>query len=269
MNMKQYLLIFAVLLPYMVVGQPSRKPAQGKQPSQPIRVTLKYDRPIGGYKVTAIWQPFEAKNCETGRIVVTFRHVDTGAEFQYVNTEKFSSYHTDCITFSDGFEGYKDGDCYTIEYTSPDAQSPFDGYLPFQFFDVDFDGSDEFLVLDWGGSKFGEFCVYEITNKGLIAKSYPPFDRFDCFTRLDRGKQTIRQCIVDGAWYYVEVTYRKRPNKSMQVISIPEEFELALRETLVDIANTTASDFHIVSARVKFDETEFQLSVKNNRWYRN
>lgn len=267
--MKQYLLIFAVLLPYMVVGQPSRKPAQGEQPSQPIRVTLKYDRPIGGYKVTAIWQPFEA-SCETGRIVVTFRHITTGAEFQYINNEKFSSYHTDCIIRSDGFEGWKNGDSYTIEYTSPDAMQnvrlPLDGYLPFQFYDVDFDGAEELLVLDWGGSKFGDFCVYEIVGKGLRTKSYPPFDSFNGYTQFDKDKQTIRQCIIDGAWSEAAVTYRKRPSKTVQSITIPAEFDQSLKETLATMASSVASDFQIVSARIRLGEQVYKLSVRDNSW---
>ena len=42
-----------------------------------VCVKLVYDKPINGYEVTANWQPFEAKGCETGYITINFRNVST------------------------------------------------------------------------------------------------------------------------------------------------------------------------------------------------
>jgi hypothetical protein len=69
-----------------------------------------------------------------GVITINFRNISTGKEFQYVNKEQFSSYHTDLITFADGFKGYKNGEAYTIQYVTkpnPFEESPIDYYLPF------------------------------------------------------------------------------------------------------------------------------------------
>lgn len=266
--MKLHLTICTTLLSLVSVGQVVSQVMQMPQQPNPIRVTLNYDRPIGGYIATAIWQPFESKNCETGRIVVTFRHVDTGAEFQYVNTEKFSSYHTDSITFAEGFEGYKDGDCFMIEYTSPEASRyPLDRYLPFQFFDVDFDGVEELLVLDWGGSRYGDFSVYEITNEGLEEKSYPPFNQFCCYTQFDPNHQIIQNFWEDGCWVCVEVTCEKRSYKRPQTIAIPVEFEQTLKDLLADVSTTPTTDFQIKAAQIRIGDREHCLEVRNGRWY--
>jgi len=122
-----------------------------EQPMEQNQVCVKlvYDKPIEGYEVTADWQPFEVKDCETGYITINFRDISTGKEFQYINREKFSSYHTDLITSAEDFDCYKDGEVYHIEYATkpnPFEESPIDYYLPFQFYDVDFDGEKELLI---------------------------------------------------------------------------------------------------------------------------
>lgn len=251
----------------IVIGQPVT-PSGSKTP---IRVTLKYDRPIGGYKVTAVWQPFEAKNCETGCFTATFCNVATGMVFKYVNNEKFSSYHTDLVTFSEGFEGYKDGDEYTIKYISPDTlnlpHKPIDYYLPFQFYDVDFDGKDELLVLDWGGSRNGDCSVYEVSNQGLKEKSYFPFGEIDTQTEFDKDQNTIKLCIEDGAWLYYEVICKKHPKKEAQQLIIPTDIDPTLHKILADItARTTSSDFHIVSVSVRLDKNVYELFVEYDKW---
>ena len=265
--MKPSLLILVAILPMIAFGQPTTL----SDSKTPIRVTLKYDRPIGGYDVTAVWQPFEAKNCETGCITATFRNATTGMVFKYVNNEKFSSYFTDHITFSEGFEGYKDGDEYTIKYISPDTPNlphkPIDYYLPFQFYDVDFDGKDELLVRDWGGSQNGDCSVYEVSNQGLKEKAYFPFGEIDTQTEFYKNQNTIKLCIEDGAWLYYEVICKKHPKKEAQQLTIPSDIDPPLQEILADInARVTTSDFHVVSASVRLGEKVYELFVARDRW---
>ncbi len=264
--MRTYLLILVAIVPMIVVGQPAT-PSGSKTP---IRVALSYDRPIGGYEVTALWQPFDA-NSETGYITVTFRNRATGVKIEYVNTEKFSTYHTDLIMGADGFKGHKDGDEYTIEYISPETlnlpHKPIDYYLPFQFYDVDFDGVNELLVRDWGGSRNGYCSVYEITNQGLKEKSYFPFGQLDTQTEFDSDRQTIKLCVEDGAWFYYELICKKQPQKEPQQLIIPTEIDPSLQGILADItAQTTASDFHIVSASVQLGEKVYEFFVACDRW---
>ncbi|MBR6560374.1 MAG: hypothetical protein IKT75_04385, partial [Alistipes sp.] len=136
---------------YAIFNAEKKQINANEQPTKQNQVCVKlvYDKPIDGYEVTADWQPFEVKDCETGYITINFRDISTGKEFQYINRGKFSSYHIDLITSAEDFDCYKDGAVYHIEYATkpnPFEESPIDYYLPFQFYDVDFDGEKELLI---------------------------------------------------------------------------------------------------------------------------
>jgi len=236
-----------------------------------IHTKLIYDKPIEGYTVTADWQPFEAQNCETGLITIYFHNIATGQEFQYENREKFSSYHTDLITFADGFEGYKDGDVFTIEYvTNPDniySDSPIDYYLPFQFFDVDFDGIKELLINDDSKAQQGNhYTVFEITDSGLVEKAYPPFDDVDNAMVFDCEANIISRYFRDGCYFHMIVHYQKIDKMSVQRISIPLRLEERLKSTLSELSEDKPSDFHIISAEINMGDDEYVFEVKDNRW---
>ena len=102
---------------YALLNAEKEQINSNEQPMEQNQVCVKlvYDKPIEGYEVTADWQPFEVKDCETGYITINFRDISTGKEFQYINREKFSSYHTDLITSAENFDCYKDGEVYHIE----------------------------------------------------------------------------------------------------------------------------------------------------------
>lgn len=235
-----------------------------------ICVKLIYDKPIDGYVVTADWQPFEAKGCETGYISINFHNITTGKEFQYVNTEKFSSYHTDLITFADGFEGYKNGDSYTIQYTSkpnPFEESPIDYYLPFQFYDIDFDGEKELLINHYyRGQQGNDYKVFEITDSGLMAKDYPPFNCVDNTMMFDSQNKIITYYTHDGSYYSCSLVFQKTITSIQQKIIIPKKIEEKLRNKLEDLEPNAPSDFHIIGAKVSLGNDEYLLEVRNNKW---
>lgn len=89
---------------YAIFNAEKKQINANEQPTEQNQVCVKlvYDKPIDGYEVTADWQPFKVKDCETGYITINFRDISTGKEFQYINREKFSSYHTDLITSAEG-----------------------------------------------------------------------------------------------------------------------------------------------------------------------
>ena len=93
------------------------------------------------------------------------------------------------ITSAENFDCYKDGAVYHIEYaTKPNSfeESPIDYYLPFQFYDVDFDGEKELLINDYYQGQQGNYYeVFEITNSGLETKRYPPFNSVDNMMKFD------------------------------------------------------------------------------------
>ena len=160
-----------------------------------INVYITYAEPIDHYEVTMLWQPFDAHS-ETGLLVANFRDTVTNESFQYYEREKYSSYHTDLITFAEGFEGHRDGDQHTISTQTPDqeyyAESPLNYYASFQFFDVDFDGDKELLVNDWyRGQQGNYYAVWEITDEGLVQRCEAPFDAIDNCTKLNAETKEI------------------------------------------------------------------------------
>lgn len=235
-----------------------------------ICVKLIYDKPIEGYEVTADWRPFEASGCETGRITINFHNTSTGKEFQYVNKEKFSSYHTDLIAATDGFDGYKNGYTYTIQYvtkTNPFEESPLDYYLPFQFYDVDFDGEKELLINNYEKGQQGNgYDVFEITDAGLEEKSYPPFDSVDNMMKFDNQSKIISCYMHDGSYYAMEVRYQKVDRISKQNLSIPNGLDDKLKNSLSNLEPDAPSDFHIVAAEISMGEAEYKLKVQNGGW---
>ena len=237
---------------------------------QKICVKLIYDEPIEGYVVTADWQPFKAMDCETGLITINFRNISTGKEFQYVNNEKFSSYHTDLITFAEGFGGYKNGDTYTIQYISKPShfeESQIDYYLPFQFYDVDFDGEKELLISDYYQGQQGNYYeVFEITDSGLEAKQYPPFNSVDNMMKFDSQNKIITFYTHSGAYFSCSMYFQKITTSTQQQIIIPNDFDEKLRQKLTDLAPDAPSDFHIITADITINENKYLLKVDNGKW---
>jgi hypothetical protein len=235
-----------------------------------VCVKLVYDKPIEGYEVTADWQPFEVKDCETGYITINFRDISTGKEFQYINREKFSSYHTDLITSAEGFDGYKDGDVYHIEYVTkpnPFEESPIDYYLPFQFYDVDFDGEKELLINDYyQGQQGNNYEVFEIADSGLVAKKYAPFNSIDNMMTFDSQSRIITFYTHRGAFFSCSMYFQKIATSTKQQIIIPNDFDEKLRQRLSELAPDAPSDFHITKAEISLGDDDYQLIVKNNKW---
>ena len=257
---------------YAIFNAEKKQINANEQPTKQNQVCVKlvYDKPIEGYEVTADWQPFEAKGCETGYITINFRDISTGKEFQYINREKFSSYHTDLITSAEGFDGYKDGDVYHIEYVtkpSPFEESPIDYYLPFQFYDIDFDGEKELLINIYDKGQPGNgYDVFEITDAGLIEKSYPPFNLVDNMMKFDNQNKIITYYQKDGVYYSSFVHCKKVATSTLQKIAIPDELEKSIKSKLADFTPNEPSDFHIIAAKVLLGDDEYKLEVKNGKW---
>ena len=257
---------------YAIFNAEKKQINANEQPTEQNQVCVKlvYDKPIEGYEVTADWQPFEVKDCETGYITINFRDISTGKEFQYINREKFSSYHTDLITSAEGFDGYKDGDVYHIEYVTkpnPFEESPIDYYLPFQFYDVDFDGEKELLINNYEKGQQGNgYDVFEITDAGLEEKSYPPFDSVDNMMKFDNQSKIISCYMHDGSYYAMEVRYQKVDRISKQNLSIPNGLDDKLKNSLSNLEPDAPSDFHIVAAEISMGEAEYKLKVQNGGW---
>jgi hypothetical protein len=201
--MKSYILVaFLIFLPLSGNGSND----------SPIKVNIIYDEPVSGYYVTGEFHPFDAES-ETGQIELRFTPVNGGRTLVLSNVGKHEAGHPDWpqkftgkniydIVFYENFKGFKDGETLHWHYHS--AQSSFWRESPllydaeFQFYDVDFDGQDEFLVNDYEKARYGNgYTVYEITSKGFVLKTGKPFDNITNLTEFYPEKHQIVNPLYD------------------------------------------------------------------------
>lgn len=197
--------------------------------SDKIDVYFKYNKPIDGYEVTMLWHPFDSKGCETGTAIINFRNIATNKSFQYINNEKFNGYHTDQITFAKEFRGYADGDVFYLDNSVPEQpecyETTINYYQMVQFVDVDFDGEKELLISDWGQCQQGNgYEVYDVTNRGLVFKTQPPYDNIDNVTKFHYDNKQIEITTHGGIFYNDTKVYVIKNN----VAKLLAEYEFTL-----------------------------------------
>lgn len=207
------------------------------QSGHPITVHIKYDKPINGYQVTGEFFPF-SDQCETGQVTLRFKSISGGYDIVYSNVgayddnnkkfpAKFTGYNICKYIFADESTRFHDGDTLVFHYNKEPGifeDSPLYYYAEFQFFDVDFDGKDEFLVSDYYRGKGGnDYEVYEITLKGLNKKAFKPFDRITNVTVFDAKRRIITDVTHDGIFSSEYTEYIIAPDgNSAKVLSHKE-----------------------------------------------
>ena len=188
----------------------------------PLTVHIKYDEPINCYQVEGEFSPFNAQS-ETGQVELRFKSLTGGQDFVYTNVgktevgypdnpSKFTGYNIYEYIFADENFRFHDGDTLTFHYnTEPGIpeDSPLYYYAEFQFFDVDFDGVDEFLVNDYYRGRGGNnYVVYEIGPEGLELKSFTPFDIITNSTKFDAERKVIIDEVNDGVFFSESTEYK-------------------------------------------------------------
>lgn len=179
----------------------------------PIKVNFVYDEPVGGYTVTGVFNPFDEES-ETGQVELRFTPVGGGKTLVFSNIGKHKAGHRDwpqkftgkniCdrLFQNDRRVPFVDGE--TLHWHYPSAQNRFWRESPllydaeFQFYDVDFDGQDEFLVNDYEKAHYGNgYTVYEITPNGFVLKTGKPFDHITNLTEFYPDKCQIVNPLYD------------------------------------------------------------------------
>ena len=210
MNMKyRAVFILALLIPLLLSCG-----SNNSKSHHPLTVHIKYDAPINGYQVAGEFFPFNAES-ETGQVTLRFTSLTGGQDFVYTNVgesevgypenpAKFTGYNIYEYIFADENARFHDGDTLPFHYnTEPGIpeDSPLYYYAEFQFFDVDFDGVDEFLVNDYYRGQGGNnYVVYEIGPEGLELKSFTPFDIITNSTKFDAERKVIIDERHDGVF---------------------------------------------------------------------
>lgn len=200
--------------------------------NHPLTVHIKYDEPINCYQVEGEFFPFNAQS-ETGQVELRFKSLTGGQDFVYTNVgktevgypdnpSKFTGYNIYEYIFADENARFHDGDTLTFHYnTEPGIlkDSPLYYYAEFQFFDVDFDGVDEFLVNDYYRGRGGNnYTVYEIGPDGLELKSFTPFDIITNSTKFDAERMVITDELHDGVFASEYTEYKTALNGNSAII---------------------------------------------------
>ena len=90
------------------------------------------------------------------------------------------------LKLAKGYKGFKNGVKYVFNYNNNKNETflPYlHYYAEFQFFDVDSDGVDVFLINDYCQGRNGNnYTVYEITARGLEPKDNPSYDQITNMT---------------------------------------------------------------------------------------
>ena len=230
-----------------------------------INVYLKYKTPINGYVVTARWMPFDPKS-ETGYIVMNFRHTKTGRTFHYINTEKYNNYNTDQITFAQDFTGHRNGDLHLLDYPDPtqenntsyptDATHPLGYRTPFQFYDVDFDGTNEFILSDWGQYRGGnQYTAYDIRPNGIKRIDYLPINQLMNDTEINRIRRTITLHLGDGAYDACTLYFSKNSQPSASPAQLPELPTWSGSTILKEYARATQHPFRLDSIHAHHNDS--------------
>ena len=228
--------IFKILSLAAILAFPALSFGQNNaQSGHPITIHIKYDKPVSGYVVSGEFYPFDA-DAETGQVTLRFRSLTGKQDFVYSNVgksedgypeypAKFTGYNL--CKYLDKNAHFHDGDTLVFLYNTESdifESSPLYYYAEFQFFDVDFDGVDEFLVNDfYRGHGGNNYTVYEITSNGLKKKSFEPFDRITNSIVFDARRRVIKDELHDGVFYSEYTEYQiASDGNSAKVISHKE-----------------------------------------------
>ena len=173
-----------------------------------LNVNIVYDEPVNGYQVSGEFYPF-GDYTETGQVKLDFIPLNGGPKLSFSNVGqehpdyplKFTGKNICAYVFAEDFSGFHDGDTLHFHYPPSQrlwADSPLLYDAEFQFFDVDFDGKDEFLLNDYYQGKCGNFyTVYEITPKGFVLREGELFDWITNLTVFDSAEKRIDTFVGD------------------------------------------------------------------------
>ncbi|NLZ95676.1 MAG: hypothetical protein GX921_07635 [Bacteroidales bacterium] len=231
-------------------------------------VKIKYNNTINGYKVTVNWYP-QIASCKSiedigsvaGRGEMLFSH-SSGAEFEVVHNE---FYLIDLIVYNE-----KNGKPilptereFAIDYTSYiDSTNTINTNLPFIFYDTNFDGKDELVLIHpCCAQRFRDhLSVYAINNDHTLAEpahqitDKPPYRSFDSGTKFNKQEETVTIDLSGGATSYERRIFKYNENKD--------------RLELIKIKGTDSGDDYLFEKPfgAAKDSLMYLIEKSNNYW---
>ena len=116
------------------------------------------------------------------------------------------------------------------------------------------------------GQQGNNYEVFEITDSGLEAKKYRPFNDVDNMMKFDSQNKIITFYTHSGAFFSCSMYFQKIATSTKQQIIIPNDFDEKLRQRLSELAPDEPSDFHIIAADITMNEDKYLLKVDNGKW---
>lgn len=206
--MKNIFILIATTMALLSCNQkkPSTIPQEFECFNQP-RVFIKYKQSINGYNVKAMWLPYVGKDGTTGETGQTtllhFKSVDN--EFS-INLDAKHVFDTLCYHYPH----LKDGDVLYWDYAVKDSNEVLPKYSPFSFYDVDFDGEKELLIMDYQNGTYSNntYKVYKIHEYYAELMDEEPFDYLETSTKFDSINKTIIKTVTGGHGSICTYTYQ-------------------------------------------------------------
>ena len=203
--------------------------------SKYISVYFKYDTIVNGYDVRGIFFPsyFQEYIDYKNGVIMYFRNLATGKEYEYTDFDKaykksklsFTSRNIENIIADSLFTGFKDGDVYIFHYDISNYEDSSNNLLPnaeFQFYDADFDGTDELLIGCLRGGQHGctYYEIYEMTDTALVEKRLIDSDEtfgFDYNTSFNPEIKTISESVSHGSGHWGCYEYHADENGNVRL----------------------------------------------------
>lgn len=240
--MKNIFLFLTTIMALSACNQkkPSTVPLGFECFNQP-RVFINYKQPINGYTVKAMWLPYVGKDGTTGETgLTTLLHFKSADNEFNINLEAKQVFDTLCYHYP----YLKDGDVLYWDYAYKDSNEVLPKYSPFSFYDVDFDGEEELLIMDYQSGSYSNntYKVYKIREYYAELMDEEPFDYLETSTKFDSINKTIIKTVPGGHGSICTYTY-----------------QLKDYETIYWDKPITVSKFELVKAEIFDDQHEHRV----------
>lgn len=202
-------------------GQSTTSVPKGFECFDSPRVYIEYKQPIHGYTVKAMWLPYIAEDGTTGETGhTTLLHFQSTDNEFTINLNAKQVFDTLCYHYPH----LKDGEVLYWDYAPKGDDEILPRYSPITFLDVDFDGEEELLIMDYlnGSYDNNTYKVYKVHENYAELMAEEPFDYLETsaqFNSINKTITTISSGGQDSTYTYIyqlkdyDIMYGDQPKR--------------------------------------------------------